>query len=61
LLALHVVRLARADIRDRFGFIGLYDAGLMLCGQEAVAEKADTAMWSGRATALQYDVAGEIA
>ena len=60
LLALHVLRLTRADIRDGFGFIGLHDAGLMLCGQEAIAEQTHAAMRSGRAAALQHDVAGQI-
>ena len=57
LAALEVVRLARADIRDGFGFIGLNHAGLMLRGQEAVAEQTHAAMRCGCAAALQYDVA----
>ena len=61
LLALHVVRLARTDVGDGFGLIGFHDTGLMLCRQEAIAEKADAAMRCRCATALQHDIAWEIA
>ena len=59
--ALHVLRLARADVGHGFCFVRFHNAGLMLCRQEAVAEEAHATVGCGGTTALQHDVAGQVA
>ena len=53
--------LARADVADGFGLVHADDGGLMLGGQEAVAEQSHTAVWSQCATALQHHITWDVA
>ena len=59
-LALEGVGFARLDICEGRLAIHLDDAGLVLRGQEAIAEETQSAVRHARGAALEHDKAGEV-